>query len=84
MYLTETYKQLVWKLLGMLPKGYRRIGMVADTYKEVSIKYCERVDRATSVCLMNNYSGCSDFTKLTKCCENKTPSSFHMRGFEQL
>ena len=70
-----TYRQPVWKLLGMLPKGYRCIDLVADTYQEVSIKNCKRLDRATSVRLMINSPGCkvpSDFTKPINCSENKT------------
>ena len=30
----ETCKQLVWKFLAALPKGYYRIDLVADTYRD--------------------------------------------------
>ena len=68
----ETYRQLAWRLLGTLPKGYH---LFADTYQEVSIKNCKRLDRGTSVRLMINSPASkvpSDFTKFMKCCDNKT------------
>ena len=71
----ETYRQLAWKLLGTLPKGYRCIDLVADTYQEVSIKNCERLDCGTPVRPMINFPDSkvpSDFTKPVKSGDNKT------------
>ena len=44
----ETYKQLVWKFLAALPKGFYRIDLVANMYRDISIKTCERLDCGTS------------------------------------
>ena len=58
----------------MLPKGYGRTDLVADTYQEVSIKNCKRLDGGTSVRLMINSPASevpSYFTKFMKCDENK-------------
>ena len=52
--ISETYRQLDWKLLKALPKGHHRIDLVADTYQEVSIKNCKDLDLGTSVRLMIN------------------------------
>ena len=52
--ISERYRQLDWKLLETLPKGYHRIDLDADTYQEVSIKNCEHLDLGISVRLMNN------------------------------
>ena len=71
----EAYRQPAWKWMGTLPKRYRRIDLVADTYQEVSIKNCECFGRGTSVHLMINsldFEVPSDFTKFMKCGENKT------------
>ena len=35
-----------------LPKGYKRVDLVADTYREISIKNGERQKRGTSARLM--------------------------------
>ena len=48
----ETYKQLAWKFLAALPKGYYRIDLVANTYRDISIKSCERLDCGTSTRIM--------------------------------
>ena len=41
----ETYEKLTWKFLKLLPQGYERIDIVADTYHEVSLKSAERSQR---------------------------------------
>ena len=50
--ITETYKQLAWKFLAALPKGYYRIDLVADTYRDISIKSCQHLDCGTSTRIM--------------------------------
>ena len=75
MKIPELYRQLTWKLLGTLPKRYRRINWVADTIQEVSIKSCEILDCSTSVRLMIISPASkvpSDFIKIMKCGENKS------------
>ena len=44
----DTYKSLSYKLFSMIPKGYERIDIVADTYREQSLKNPERLKRGTS------------------------------------
>ena len=71
----ETYKLLAWKFLAALPKGYYRIDLVADTYRDISIKRCERLDRGTSTRIMISSPASripSEFSKFLKCDENKT------------
>ena len=41
----DTYEELTWKFLKLLPQGYERIYIVADTYHEVSLKSAERSQR---------------------------------------
>ena len=41
----DTYEELTWKLLKLLPQVYERINIVADTYHEVSLKSAERSQR---------------------------------------
>ena len=41
----DTYEELTWKFLKLLPQGYERIDIVADTYHEVSLKSAERSQR---------------------------------------
>ena len=70
----ETYHELTWKLLGSLPKGYKRVDLVADTYREVSIKNGERQKRGTSARLMINSSSSKvprNFVTFMKNGENK-------------
>ena len=43
-----TYAELVKILVDRLPKGYRRIDIIADTYREKSLKYNERDRRGVS------------------------------------
>ena len=38
----ENYEEITWKLLSSFPKGFQRVDLVADTYKNVSIKAGER------------------------------------------
>ena len=44
----DTFEQLVLKFVRSLPKGYHRIDIVADTYRNISIKSAERKKRGTS------------------------------------
>ena len=44
----ETYEHLALKILHSIPKGYARVDMVADTYRELSIKTAERAKRGDS------------------------------------
>ena len=46
--LPRTYEEFFWKLISALPKGYKRIDLVADTYKNLSIKSGERSSRGSS------------------------------------
>ena len=41
----DTYEELTWKFFKLLPQGYERIDIVADTYHEVSLKSAERSQR---------------------------------------
>ena len=41
----DTYEKLTWKFLKLLPQGYERVDIVADTYHEVSLKSVERSRR---------------------------------------
>ena len=41
----ETYEALTWKYLESIPVGYDRVDIVADTYKDDSIKSAERIKR---------------------------------------
>ena len=50
--LPQTYYEFTWKFLGSLPKGYKRVDLVADTYREISIKNEERQKQGTSTRLM--------------------------------
>ena len=38
----DTYEDLAWKLVKMLPLGYSRIDIVCDMYQEKSLKSYER------------------------------------------
>ena len=38
----ETYEELTWNFLEMLPTGYRRVDIIVDTYRQISIKTNER------------------------------------------
>ena len=70
----ETYKQLARKFLAALRKGYYRIDLVADTYRDILIKSCEDLDRGTSTRIMISSSASrisSEFSKYIKCGGNK-------------
>ena len=40
--ISENYEELTWKLLSSFPKGFQRVDIVADTFRNVSIKAGER------------------------------------------
>ena len=44
----DTFEQLILKFVRSLPKGYHRIDIVADTYRNISIKSAERKKRCSS------------------------------------
>ena len=44
--------EFTWKFLSSLPKGYKRVDLVTDTYRENSIKNGDRQKRGTSASLM--------------------------------
>ena len=70
----EIYKQLAKKFLAALRRGYYRIDLVADTYRDILIKRCKCLDRGTSTRIMISSSASripSDFSKYMKCDGNK-------------
>ena len=61
--------------MGSLPKGYKRVDLVADTYREISIKNGERQKRRTSARLMIHSPQCKlsrEFKNFLNNGENKT------------
>ena len=56
--LPQTYFEFTWKFLGSLLKGYKRVDLVSDTYREISIKNGERQKRRTSARLMIHSPQC--------------------------
>ena len=42
------FEELIWKIVITLPSGYRSMHIIADTYRETSIKSSEREKRDTS------------------------------------
>ena len=50
----DTYESLSYKMFSMIPKGYERIDIVADTYREKSLKNPERLKRGTSSRVMGH------------------------------
>ena len=44
----ETSEDLAWQLIKLLPSGYKRVDIVADTYQENSINSMERKDRGNA------------------------------------
>ena len=44
----DTFEHLTLKILSSIPKGYERVDLVADTYRESSIKTSERKSRGMS------------------------------------
>ena len=47
-HIPDTFENLTWKLLKTIPVGYKRIDIVADAYREISLKFAERVQRGIS------------------------------------
>ena len=45
MEIPETFEGLAWQFTKLLPSGYKRVDIVADTYQENSIKFMERKDQ---------------------------------------
>ena len=71
----ETYEDLFNNLLATFPKKYKRVDIVADTYKQVSIKDGERDKRGSSDMIMVKSSKtriASNFNNFLKNGENKT------------
>ena len=46
--LPQKYYEFTWKFLGSLPKGYKLVDLVADTYREISTKNGERQKRPSA------------------------------------
>ena len=46
--LRNTYKEFVWNFVPTLRRGFKRLDIVADTYRENSIKGGERSTRGSS------------------------------------
>ena len=44
----DTFKEFILKFIQSIPKGYQRVDIVADTYRDASIKNQERTKRGTS------------------------------------
>ena len=44
----RTFEELIWKIVIISPSGYRSMHIIADTYRETSIKSSEREKRGTS------------------------------------
>ena len=65
----DTCEELTWKFLKLLPQGYERIDIVADTYHEMSLKSAERSQcgKASKVIIRSDKSkilrNFSDFLK---------------------
>ena len=50
----ETFEGLAWQLIKLLPSGYKRIDIVADTYQENSIKSMkEKIEEMQAKYLLN-------------------------------
>ena len=60
-----TYEELTFQLIRLLPTGYKRVDIVADTCREVSIKDPERRKR-----------GCADKV-LIRSAKSKVPRNFN-------
>ena len=48
----NTFEELIFRFLRSIPKGFQRIDIVADTYRNGSIKSTDRQKRGTSSKLM--------------------------------
>ena len=72
---SRTYKDFAQKFVKSLPTGYNRVDLVADTYKDFSIKSMERKNRGESskVLIKSLQSKMPpDFSRLLRNGENKT------------
>ena len=73
--LPNTYKEFVWNFVSTLPRGFKRLYIVADTYGENSIKGGERKTRGSSQKVINaSYKSRlpRDFSVFMRNGENKT------------
>ena len=71
----DTYEQLIWKLLKTIPTNYHRVDIVADSYRENSIKSSERNSRGNIVKVMIKSEKSKvprDFKEFLRNGENKT------------
>ncbi len=71
----DTYHELTFKIISALPKGYDRIDIVADTYRENSLKDPERARRGVpgKVIVQSSLSKIPrNFSEFLKNGENKT------------
>ena len=64
--ISGTYEDLTWKYLSTLPVGYARVDILADTYRDTSIKAVERSKR-----------GCSDPIKISSI-KSQIPREFNI------
>ena len=62
----ETYEDLAWSLIKIGPKNYRRVDIVADTYRNSSLKNQEKNRRG-----IKGYDFIIDFTDFLANNENK-------------
>ena len=62
----ETYEDLAWSLIKVGPKNYRRVDIVADTYRNSSLKNQEKNRRG-----IKGYDFIIDFTDFLANNENK-------------
>lgn len=73
--LPGTYEEFVWNFVSTIPKGFKRVDIVADTYRENSIKGGERNTRGSSqkVLIASPKSSLPrDFSAFMRNGENKT------------
>ena len=71
----STYEELIWRYLSNLPKGYTRVDLVTDTYRENSIKRSERKCRGSFPKVMIGSSKSKiprDYSGFMKNGDNKT------------
>ena len=67
--------EFTWKFLSSLPKGYKRVDLVTDTYTEISIKNGDHQKRGASARLMIHSSQSKlprEFKNFLKNRQNKT------------
>jgi len=73
--LPGTYEEFVWNFVSTIPKGFKRVDIVADTYRENSIKGGERNTRGSTqkVLIASPKSSLPrDFSAFMRNGENKT------------